>query len=304
MDIYSKLRDSQKPMKLFYMGNVYRADGKSRGGARELYQIGGEIYGCTGKWPDIELISMLRGCFGESGVSGYTIDIGHAGIVNGILNELQLTEQKKEYIRTLVSRKNLVELENEVSRLGISSRCSEAVLKLPCLFGRPGEVFEKIDEIVLNETVRESADYLFEMYERLRGMGLGQSLIIDAGMTGNVSYYTGIIFKAYAQGTSNVVISGGRYDGLMEKLGLRTPAAGFAVYIDGMVEALEAQGVSLQKNRKVLAVFNENRFAEASEHAESLRKSGVTVNLLNYNDCVELEQYAAEYGYDEILKFD
>lgn len=299
----TKLRDRQKPMKLFYMGNVYRADDNNRRAVRELYQIGAEIYGCTGKWTDIEIISMARDCFREAAVSGYKIDIGHAGIINGIFEELPLTEEKKAYVRTLISQKNLVELETEVSRLDISSKYSEIVCKLPCLFGKPEDVFGMLDEIKVNATVKESVNYLFEVCKKLGNLGLGPNLIIDAGMTGSVRYYTGLIFKAYAQGTSSVVISGGRYDDLLAKLGLESPAAGFAVHVDGMVEASVVQDDNREKNRKILAVFSERRFAEASEQASSLRRSGLTVNLLSWDDCIDLDRYAVEYGYDEILRF-
>jgi ATP phosphoribosyltransferase regulatory subunit len=299
----TKLKDRQKPMKLFYMGNVYRADSKNRGAISEYSQIGAEIYGCNGKWTDIELIMMARDCIREAELSSYKIDIGHTGIINGIFEELSLKEEERTYIRTLISEKNLVELENEVSKLGISSKYGEILCDLPCLFGKPEDIFKKLEKVAVNKISRKSADYLIEVCEKLKDLGLGPNIIIDAGMTGSINYYTGLIFKAYAKGTSNVLISGGRYDELLAKLGLKSPAAGFAVYIDGMAEALMRQHTAIQKGRKIMAVFNESRFTEALEHAVALRKKGVTVNLLNINECTDLESYAAEYGYEEILKF-
>lgn len=302
--VATKLKERQMPLKLFYMGNVYRADNKNQGAVREFCQIGAEIYGCTGKWPDVEILNMARQCFREAYVANFKIDIGHVGIINGIFEELALPEKEKNHIRNLISQKNLVELENEAEKLGIESPYNEIICKLPCLFGKPEDIFEKLKEIEVNKTVKESADYLLEVYEALKDLGLVPNLIIDAGMTGNVEYYTGLIFKAYAQGTSSVVISGGRYDDVLGKLGFECPAAGFAVYIDGLVEAAAAQGFSFQKSRKVLTLFSESRFAEAEKHGVSLRNRGVTVNLINLNDCPDPKRYAAEYGYDEVIIFD
>ena len=159
------------------------------------------------------------------------------GIIKGIFEGIKLPEEDKSYIIDLISEKNLVELDREASLLPVDIRHKEIICKLPRFFGKPEDVFREIDEIIINETVKESAGYLYEVFEKCRDMGLGSNLIIDAGMTGNMKYYTGLIFKAYARGTSNVVISGGRYDDLLGKLGTNSTAAGFAIYVDSMIEA-------------------------------------------------------------------
>ncbi|KUO71123.1 MAG: hypothetical protein APF77_23725 [Clostridia bacterium BRH_c25] len=302
--VATKLKEQQKPLKLFYMGNVYRADKKKRRAGREFSQVGAEIFGCSGKWLDIEIISMAKESLREAGVSDYKIDIGHAGIIKGIFEELPLQEEKKAYISSLISEKNLVELEREVAGLPIESRYKEIICKLPCFFGRPEDIFKRMDEIIINETVKESADYLLEICERCKDMGLESNLIIDAGMTGNMKYYTGLIFKTYAQGTSDVVISGGRYDDLLEELGINTTAAGFAIYVDSMIEAAEMESISREQEHKVLAIFSDKRFIEALEYSEGCRKQGITVNLMNYRDITDPGQYCRQYGYDKIINFE
>ena len=301
--VVTKLKEQQRPLKLFYAGNVYRSDKKNRGARRELCQVGAEIYGFSGKWLDIEIISMAKESFREAEVSNYKIDIGHVGIIKGIFQELKLSEEKKSYIISLISDKNLVELEKEVSTLSIGNRYKEIICKLPRFFGRPEDVFKRIDEIIINETVKKSADYLLQVYEKCRDMGLGSNLIIDVGMTGNMKYYTGLIFKAYAQGTSNVVISGGRYDDLLEGLGANMSAAGLAIYVDSMLEAAAIENIMEPKERKQLVIFSDNRFIEALEYSKSCRKDGAIINLINISDISNPEQYCRQYGYDEIINF-
>ncbi len=302
--VATKLKGQQKPLKLYYAGNVYRSDKKNRGAGREFSQVGAEIYGSSGKWLDLEIIGMTKECFRLAGVSDYKIDIGHVGIIRGIFEELALSEEKEAYIIDLISKKNLVELEAEVATLTIDSRYKDIICKLPLFFGKPEEVFKNINEIIINETVKESADYLFEVCEKCKAMGLGSKLIIDVGMTGNMKYYTGLIFKSYAQGTSEVVISGGRYDDLLGELGVNTTAAGFAIYVDSMIEAAEKENIEQQSERKVLVIFSENRFIEALKYSEDCRQDRVTVNLINCSDISNPEQYCRQYGYDEVLNFE
>lgn len=298
----TKLKDRQKPLKLFYTGNVYRADKKSRGTRREFYQIGAEIYGCSGISLDLEIMSMAKESFGKAGISDYKIDVGHVGIIKGIFEGIKLPEEDKSYIIDLISEKNLVELDREASLLPVDIRHKEIICKLPRFFGKPEDVFREIDEIIINETVKESAGYLYEVFEKCRDMGLGSNLIIDAGMTGNMKYYTGLIFKAYARGTSNVVISGGRYDDLLGKLGTNSTAAGFAIYVDSMIEAA-MEDTALQEGCNLLVIFGDNRFIEALEYSESRRKEGAIVNIINKGDISDPERYCREYGYGEIKYF-
>ncbi len=299
----TKLKGQRKPLKLFYAGNVYRADKKNRGAGREFCQVGAEIYGCSSKWLDIETLTMAKDSFRVAGIADYKIDIGHVGIIKGIFEEMSLPEEKKSHIISLISEKNLVELENEVSALPLDSGSKEIICRLPCLFGKPEDVFKGIDEITVNKTVKESVEYLLQIYGKCKDLGLGPNIIIDAGMTGNMKYYTGLIFKAYARGAGDVVISGGRYDGLMKEMGSDAAASGFAIYIDNMLEAV-TETFEEQRERKILVIFSESRFIEALKYSEGRRKTGAAVNMVNSGDISDPEQYRRQYDCSEVVIFE
>ena len=299
----TKLKGQRKPLKLFYAGNVYRADKKNRGAGREFCQVGAEIYGCSSKWLDIETLTMAKESFRVAGIADYKIDIGHVGIIKGIFEEMSLTEEKKSQIISLISEKNLVELENEVSALPLDSSSKEIICRLPCLFGKPEDVFKGMDEITVNKTVKESVEYLLQIYGKCKDLGLGSNIIIDAGMTGNMKYYNGLIFKAYARGAGDVVISGGRYDGLMKEMGSDAAASGFAIYIDNMLEAV-TETFEEQRERKILVIFSESRFIEALKYSEGRRKTGAAVNMVNSGDISDPEQYRRQYDCSEVVIFE
>jgi len=299
----ANLKGQRKPLKLFYAGSVYRADKKNRGAGREFCQVGAEIYGCSSKWLDIETLTMAKESFRVAGIEDYKIDIGHVGIIKGIFEEMSLTEEKKSQIISLISEKNLVELENEVSALPLDSSSKEIICRLPCLFGKPEDVFKGMDEIIVNETVKESVEYLLQIYGKCKDLGLGSNIIIDAGMTGNMKYYTGLIFKAYARGAGDVVISGGRYDSLMKEMGSDAAASGFAIYIDNMLEAV-TEKFEEQRERKILVIFSESRFIEALKYSEGRRKTGAAVNMVNSGDISDPEQYRRQYDCSEVVIFE
>ena len=60
----------------------------------------------------------------------------------------------------------------------------------------------------------------------------GDKVRIDFSVVDDMRYYTGIVFKGFVKGIPTSVLSGGRYDKLMERMGKRSGAIGFAVYLD------------------------------------------------------------------------
>ena len=68
------------------------------------------------------------------------------------------------------------------------------------------------------------------------------TLLVDFSVISSFDYYTGIVFKAYAPGLGQSLGSGGRYDTTLEAFGRKEPAAGFALGLERVMQALEAQG--------------------------------------------------------------
>ena len=55
---------------------------------------------------------------------------------------------------------------------------------------------------------------------------------IDFSVINNMSYYDGVVFKGFLNGICESVLSGGKYDPLMRRMGRRSSAIGFALYVD------------------------------------------------------------------------
>ena len=62
-------------------------------------------------------------------------------------------------------------------------------------------------------------------------------LFFDLSLVGEAGYYTGLAFQGYIEGLPRAVLAGGRYDGLMEKVGRSQGAAGFALYLGEIAPA-------------------------------------------------------------------
>jgi ATP phosphoribosyltransferase regulatory subunit len=99
-------------------------------------------------------------------------------------------------------------------------------------------------------------------------------------------YYTGLIFKGYAKGYSNLLASGGRYDNLTEKFGVEEPAVGFALEIENLLDYLNrTENFSEDQEKRFLISYQDNSDLKlAFELAEDLRNAGFVVEVYNGAD--------------------
>ena len=72
----------------------------------------------------------------------------------------------------------------------------------------------------------------------LESIGCAQGVRIDFSVVNDMNYYSGVVFRGFVDGIPEGILSGGRYDKLMRKMGRKSGAIGFAVYLD-MLERLD-----------------------------------------------------------------
>jgi ATP phosphoribosyltransferase regulatory subunit len=106
-------------------------------------------------------------------------------------------------------------------------------------------------------------------------------------------YYNGIVFKGFVKGIPTSVLSGGRYDGLMSRMGKSGGAIGFAVYLD-LIDSLEDDAEEYDTDIFVL-YKTESSLKAVSETVEYCVKNGNKVqsgkklpNGLRYKEIIEL----------------
>ena len=82
--------------------------------------------------------------------------------------------------------------------------------------------------------VKKALDELKTVFGFLNENGYRHNVRLDFSIVSDMNYYSGIVFKGYVEGIPDSVLSGGRYDSLLAKMGCKKGALGFAVYLDGL----------------------------------------------------------------------
>lgn len=255
----TKLKAVPFPQRLYYNETVFRSGAAHRGGSSEIPQCGIELLGVHGLSADLEAVSLAAEALRTVCPSGSYIELGHAGLFRSLAEELALPPVELEILRELVEGKHFAALDDFLKPYG-HKPASTILAKLSRLFG--GE--EVLDEAEALMGKRSELDYLRKLHWALVGAGLGDSIRYDLGLVHQLDYYTGVIFRGYAQGAGAPVLSGGRYDNLLGTFGRPAPAVGFAVNVDlvtpapGQENAQPRLKVALTKGRlqdKTVALF-------------------------------------------------
>ncbi len=146
----TKMQQEPKPLRFYYMGNVFRYDDFKLGGQREFCQMGVELIGVNSKEADAEVIALTVECLKNSGLKKFFIDIGHINFFNGIMQSIKAEEKRKLEIKEAISNKDFVLLEKILSFSDIKDREKEFILKMPTLRGRE-EVLEEAEKMINNK---------------------------------------------------------------------------------------------------------------------------------------------------------
>ena len=113
---------------------------------------------------------------------------------------------------------------------------TEVLHKLPRLFGGT-EVLDEAKKLYQSENSDKALDYLKTLLRKLEEKNISDSVMIDLGLVNRSNYYTGVIFRGYAEGSGATILSGGRYDNLIAEFGLDVPAIGFGVDVNALCDA-------------------------------------------------------------------
>ena len=282
----TRLTGMPLPLRLYYCQHVYRIQHDLRGKASEIYQTGVELIGAENQRSDLEILELAAAALEQIG-SGFRIELCHIGYFKALIDSLEADAATKESIRQSIEQKNYASLTDLLEQFG-ESRSAQALKYLPRLFGGE-EVFDRAYALFGENGARNSLDALHSLYGDLCQLGLKEQVLIDLGMVNQAEYYTGILFRGYFDGIGEPVLSGGRYDHLLEDFGRPLPAIGFGIYVDSAVSLLQERPY---QHPQVLVFGEADCLPKAMQQVRKLVAQGVLVENSVFSSMEEAVQYA------------
>lgn len=213
--------------KVYYDENVYRISKSSRS-FREIRQVGLECIGAVDDYCVGEVLALA--CESLRLISPECrLNISHLGIVGAMLDGFGLRGEARKKAVKFIGEKNM----HELAALCRESGAQEAALqKLEALVrcsGAPESVLPALRALGCDA---EAMGQLETLAALLEAAGVAELVNIDFSVLSDMRYYSGIAFKGFVAGVPAAVISGGEYDKLLDRMGKKGRAIGFACYLD------------------------------------------------------------------------
>ncbi len=246
-DVTLSIVKSRKDMpgtleKLCYNESVYRVS-SGTGAFREQMQAGVECIGsvdarCVGETLHLAAESLAL-CAPD-----FVLEVSHLDILRSFLEDVSESSAVRRSILHCVGEKNLHGISGICRDEGIAWGKAEALRALLDVYGTAAEAMPRLEELCAGRSLDSELAYLRAALAVPEEAGLGGRIRLNFSSVSNMNYYNGVLFKGFIEGVPGSVLSGGQYDKLMRKLGKRSKAVGFAVYLD-MLERLGDRGMSV-----------------------------------------------------------
>ncbi len=270
LSIVKYFRPEEKEVeKLYYSENIYRSD--KTGSYNELRQTGLECLGIIGI-DEISEVTRLAALSLKMISKNYILDISHMGFLQELISDIP--ERAKKPILKAVSQKNSIAIREIASTYGISEEKESAIEAVTSIYGEYKKTLPLIKELPLSDKARQYICDIEKVCKYLSDKKVGGIINIDFSIVNNMTYYSGILFQGYIPGIPENILSGGQYDGVMERMRKSGSAIGFALYLDflrGIEDSLEGNRNS-RNNR-------DNRNSAEGTSAKSNSKAGAKARL-------------------------
>ena len=255
----------QKPVKVYYIGSMFRYERPQAGRLREFHQLGVECFGSKNPATDVETIAMAYQLFNTLGIKDVTLH----------LNSLGNTESRLAYRQALIDY--LTPMRESLSK-DSQRRLDENPLRVL-------DSKEKEDKVAV-ENAPSILDYLDEEsqahFDEVRTMldSLNIPYVIDTNMVRGLDYYNHTIFEFITtiDKSELTICAGGRYDSLVEYFGgPETAGFGFGLGLERLLLVLDKQGIELPVEESLdvyIAVLGSDANGKALELVQAIRYQG------------------------------
>ena len=255
----------QKPVKVYYIGSMFRYERPQAGRLREFHQLGVECFGSKNPATDVETIAMAYQLFNTLGIKDVTLH----------LNSLGNTESRLAYRQALIDY--LTPMRESLSK-DSQRRLDENPLRVLDSKEKEDKVAVKNAPSILDYLDEESQVHFDEVRTMLDSLNI--PYVIDTNMVRGLDYYNHTIFEFITtiDKSELTICAGGRYDSLVEYFGgPETAGFGFGLGLERLLLVLDKQGIELpvEENLDVyIAVLGSGANGKALELVQAIRYQG------------------------------
>lgn len=285
--IISSSPDIPRPIRWYYITNMWRYEDTSAGRYREFWQSGIELVGSSSPAADAETLQIVIEAMLSSGIDDFVVRINSRKCLDAIAGKMKIKDTAPVF-RAIdkLGKKDEKEIRDELKTSGMEPKRINELFKLVRSDPLKNRNVPGVKEL------EKTTGMLDEKYRKF--------VKLDFSVVRGLDYYTGMIFETFVKGSENLgsVASGGRYDTLIERYGGKpTPAVGFGIGVDRLIPILEERGLLKTPKKKaiLIAPVNDDVMGISFEIARNIRnKANVVETGFPEKSLSKLLEYAGK----------
>ncbi|MBN1149979.1 histidine--tRNA ligase [candidate division WOR-3 bacterium] len=277
--IAAKQNALQIPIKWFTIAQCFRYERMTKGRKREHYQWNADILGVHDITAEAEIISMLVAAVLKLGLDKdeFVVKLNSRKVVEDILKKAGLDDGLLPPAMIVIDKKDKVSEPELLEMLGKATAKKAVPEKIL-------ELYRACETEGLKSVLGENENTA-EVESLIENLGdYKDYVVLDPSVVRGLSYYTGIVFEMYSRaGHSRAIAGGGRYDGLLEKIGGKPlSGVGFGFGDVVIMDILEEMGKLIQNGSELdfyIIPLEKNRLRSGFELALAARRENMSADL-------------------------
>ena len=223
--------------KLYYDEHVYRVP-QGTDSFQEIPQAGLECMGDLDSYAVGEVVLLAAESL-RTISENFVLDLSHMGFVSALMDRAGLPPRFRREALRCIGEKNSHELSALCREAGVEETGAARLAALVSVYGPVGPAVRALGPLCDTPELEKALSELEQVGTLLGAYGYGERVHVDFSVVNDMRYYSGLVFRGFVEGIPGGILSGGRYDGLMARMGKKNVGAiGFAVYLD-LLERLE-----------------------------------------------------------------
>jgi histidyl-tRNA synthetase len=315
--VAEKYQTLPKPFRRYQVGLVWRNEKPGPGRFRQFTQFDADTVGASSVAADAELCMLAADTLEALGVprGEYEIKVSNRKLLDGVMEMIGVAGDQPRKLKVLRAIDKLDRLGLDGVRqllgagrkdesgdftpgAGLNPEQAQAVLFFAegTGDGNSTDFFERLDRLFAKnktETGKQGLEELVRLFDLIKATPNGPRILPDPSVVRGLEYYTGPVFEAELfapikdeKGQTirlGSVVSGGRYDGLVERFtGEKVPATGISIGVSRLLFGLQRLGQykeSATQGPVVVLVLDRDRIADYQKMVQSLRAANIRAEL-------------------------
>ncbi len=226
----TRYANTEGPYRFRYCADVFKVRHTFAGKRSQVTDCGVELIGLDSS-ADIEVLKCALEVMDSLGFD-YQLEIGDSQFFKKACRLLGIDEADMTVLAERIDQKDIPALQTIAQSFGLQAE--DFFEQLPLLNGP--DALSRAEKICFSDELSKEVAMLREINDKLNFLGYAKHILFDFGKVPHLNYYTGLIFEGFVSGAGVGVLSGGRYDSLLQKFGRDMPACGFSVKLDYLLD--------------------------------------------------------------------